>query len=82
MPNPFRADVPADNDSVFAKDGRVFVSIDALIDAITPGVERRTKVAHMVNDHDGIIHTDAENMFLNYLRDQREILSLENNFSD
>jgi len=80
MSRPIRVPVPATVDAVFSDDGRVFYSLDALIEEFEPRVAARESVVHLFNDPESEGYVAGERAVIESIRQSREILSLDSTF--
>lgn len=77
-----RISVSADTKVIFSEDGRVFYDLDVLANTFEESVAGREFAASLINDpfSDGLVA--GERMMLDAIRENREILSLNNAISD
>lgn len=82
MENSARMPVDSNVNTIFADDGRVFYSLDSLIEILSEGVERRAHAARLINDPVAISFSDGEAMALGFIRSQRDRLAVLNIAAD
>lgn len=72
--------IPSNVDSVISGDGRVFYSLDALIDQYGPIVERQQFGANITGDPEDIAFAAGQAMILNAIVQSRDTHSLDDTF--
>lgn len=79
---PLRFDVPEDTDAIFSNDGRVFYSLDRLIEEYGPIVANQVKAAEVFKDAESVGAAAGMTLLFEAIKRSNETLSLDAIFDE